>query len=149
MQINYSSGDTKHWNQIKGRIYSKFSKSKVQEFSLTGLYNFISLFLTLAVTADTTNVVSITIVLIAFPFVRRVYDSSFFTQCSVLSDLLPVTKQYNNETSKKYNLIWKGKLAILLLHSELRLSFANIAPYYIDTVCTHSPHSVFHTLVNL
>ena len=110
LQINYSSSDTKHWNQIKGRIYSKFSKSKVQEFSVTGLYNFISLFLTLAVTADTTNV------------------------CSVLSDLLPVTKEYNNETSKKYNLIWKGKLAILLLHGELGLSFANIAPYYIDTV---------------
>ncbi|XP_076654446.1 protein MMS22-like [Halictus rubicundus] len=110
LQINYSSSDTKHWNQIKGRIYSKFSKSKVEEFSVTGLYNFISLFLTLAVTADTTNV------------------------CSVMLDLLPPTKEYNNENNKKYSLIWKGKLAILLLYSELRLNFTSIAPCYIDTV---------------
>ena len=61
----------------------------------------------------------------------------------MLSDLLPVTKEYNNETSKKYNLIWKGKLAILLLHSEFRLSFANIAPYYIDTVCTTYIRQIF------
>ncbi|XP_076234655.1 protein MMS22-like [Calliopsis andreniformis] len=110
LQINYSATDTKHWNQIKGRIYSKFSQSKVQEFSITGLYNFISLFLTLAVTADTTNV------------------------CSVMLDLLPLTKEYNSDNSKKYSLIWKGKLAILLLYNDLKLNFTNIASYYIDTV---------------
>ncbi|XP_033336521.2 protein MMS22-like isoform X1 [Megalopta genalis] len=114
LQINYSSSDTKHWNQIKGRIYSKFSKSKVEEFSVTGLYNFISLFLTLAVTADTTNV------------------------CSVMLDLLPLTKEYNNENSKKYSLIWKGKLVILLLYSELKINFTSIASCYIDTVNTIS-----------
>ncbi|XP_015439046.1 PREDICTED: protein MMS22-like [Dufourea novaeangliae] len=114
LQINYSSSDTKHWNQIKGRIYSKFSKSKVQEFSVTGLYNFISLFLTLAVTADTINV------------------------CSVMLDLLPPTKEYNNDTSKRCSLIWKGKLAILLLYSELNLNFTNVATSYIDTVNTIS-----------
>ncbi|CAK9817611.1 Protein MMS22-like [Anthophora quadrimaculata] len=112
LRISYSNGDTKHWNQIKGRIYSKFSKSKVQEFSISGLYNFISLFLTLAVTVDTANV------------------------CSVMLDLLPLTKEYNNENSKKYNLIWKGKLALLLLYSELKLSFKSIAFIYVDTVNT-------------
>ncbi|XP_012139632.2 protein MMS22-like isoform X2 [Megachile rotundata] len=112
LRINYSNSDTKHWNQIKSRIYSKFSKSKVQEFSITGLYNFISLFLTLAVTADTTNV------------------------CSVMLDLLPVIKEYNSENSKKYSLIWKGKLTILLLYSDLKLNFTNIASTYIDTVNT-------------
>ncbi|XP_053997170.1 protein MMS22-like [Hylaeus anthracinus] len=110
LQINYGNNDTRYWNQIKGRIYSKFSKSKVQVFSLTGLYNFISLFLTLAVTGDTTNV------------------------CSVMLDLLPLTKEYNSENSKKYILIWKGKLAILLLYNDLRLNFGNIASSYIDTV---------------
>lgn len=54
----YNKTDRKYWNQIKGRIYTKFSKSKVEEFSESGLYNFISLFITLAITADTTNVVS-------------------------------------------------------------------------------------------
>ncbi|XP_043263204.1 protein MMS22-like, partial [Colletes gigas] len=110
LQINYSNNDTKYWNQIKGRIYSKFSKSKVQEFSISGLYNFISLFLTLAVTGDTTNV------------------------CSVMLDLLPLTKEYSNENSTKYILVWKGKLTILLLYSDLGLNFNNVAPCYIDTV---------------
>ncbi|KAG9429298.1 protein MMS22-like isoform X1 [Apis mellifera carnica] len=112
LRINYSNNDTKYWNQIKGRIYSKFSKSKVQEFSITGLYNFISLFLTLAVTTDTINV------------------------CSVMLDLLPLTKEYNNENSKKHNLIWKGKLAVLILYNDFRLNLTNIAPLYIDTINT-------------
>nr|XP_031832750.1 protein MMS22-like isoform X2 [Nomia melanderi] len=58
--------------------------------------------------------------------------------CSVMLDLLPPTKEYNNENSKKCSLIWKGKLAILLLYSELRLNFINIASCYIDTVNTIS-----------
>ncbi|OAD54304.1 Protein MMS22-like [Eufriesea mexicana] len=110
LRINYNNSDTKYWNQIKGRIYSKFSKGKVEEFSLSGLYNFISLFLTLAITADTTNV------------------------CSVMLDLLPITKEYNSENSKKHNLIWKGKLAVLLLYNNFKLDLINIAPLYIDTV---------------
>ncbi|XP_033366135.1 protein MMS22-like isoform X2 [Bombus vosnesenskii] len=110
LRINYNNNDTKHWNQIKGRIYSKFSKGKVEEFSTTGLYNFLSLFLTLAVTADTTNV------------------------CSVMLDLLPLSKEYNNENGKKHNLIWKGKLTVLLLYNDLKLNLANIASLYINTV---------------
>lgn len=51
--------DSKYWNQIKGRIYSKFTKSKVEEFSEAGLYNFISLFITLALTTNTSEVVSV------------------------------------------------------------------------------------------
>lgn len=54
----YGKTDPKCWNQIKGRIYTKFSKNKVSEFSESGLYNFISLFFTLAITANITNVVS-------------------------------------------------------------------------------------------
>lgn len=54
----YGTSDPKYWNQIKGRVYTKFSKNKVAEFSESGFYNFISLFITLAITADITNVVS-------------------------------------------------------------------------------------------
>ncbi|XP_046143371.1 protein MMS22-like isoform X3 [Osmia bicornis bicornis] len=112
LRINYSNSDIKHWNQIKSRIYSKFSKSKVQEFTITGLYNFISLFLTLAITADTTNV------------------------CTVMLDLLPAIREYNSENSKKYILIWKGKLTVLLLYNDLKLNLTSIASLYIDTVNT-------------
>jgi hypothetical protein len=58
LQKHYNRTDLKIWNQLKGRIYSRFSQNKIQEFSESGLYNFISLFITLAVTADTMNVVS-------------------------------------------------------------------------------------------
>lgn len=49
-------------------------------------------------------------------------------------DLLPLTKEYNSDNSKKYDLIWKGKLVVLLLYSELKLNFTNIISYYMDTV---------------
>lgn len=49
-------------------------------------------------------------------------------------DLLPLTKEYNNENSKKHNLIWKGKLAVLILYNDFKLNLTNIAPLYIDTV---------------
>lgn len=59
---------------------------------------------------------------------------NFSLQCSVMLDLLPLTKEYNGENSKKYNLIWKGKLALLLLYSDLKLNVTNIASTYVDTV---------------
>lgn len=59
LKKNYDDNNKKYWNQLKGRLYSKFSASKVQEFSIIGLYNFFSLFLTIAITVDTENVVII------------------------------------------------------------------------------------------
>ncbi|KAG7210314.1 hypothetical protein KM043_011855 [Ampulex compressa] len=110
----YSKSDTKHWNQIKSRIFSKYSKSKIQELSLTGLYNFLSLFITLAITADTINV------------------------CSVLLNLLPSIKELNIENDKKTNLIWKGKLVVLLLYNEFKLNISSIACSFTDMVNTIS-----------
>lgn len=49
------------WNQIKGRIFSKFSFNKMASLTEIGLYNFISLFLTLTISADLEEVVSIKI----------------------------------------------------------------------------------------
>lgn len=57
-----------------------------------------------------------------------------FLQCSVMLDLLPLSKEYNNENGKKHNLIWKGKLTVLLLYNDLKLNLANIASLYINTV---------------
>ncbi|EZA59634.1 Protein MMS22-like protein [Ooceraea biroi] len=106
----YGETDPKYWNQIKGRVYTKFSKNKVTEFSESGLYNFISLFITLAITADTTNV------------------------CTTMLDLLPPTHELNNEYNKRCSLIWKGKLACLLLFNERRLSLASIADHFTETI---------------
>lgn len=53
-----NQNDPKYWNQMKGRIFSKLTKGKVETYSIAGMYNFISLFLTLAVTVDTESVVS-------------------------------------------------------------------------------------------
>ncbi|XP_011637201.1 protein MMS22-like isoform X2 [Pogonomyrmex barbatus] len=106
----YGASDLKYWNQIKGRIYTKFSKNKVAEFSDNGLYNFISLFITLAITADITNV------------------------CMTMLDLLPSTHELNYEYNKKYNLIWKGKLVCLLLFNERRLPFDFIIGHFTETI---------------
>ncbi|KYM87553.1 Protein MMS22-like protein [Atta colombica] len=105
----YGTSDPKYWNQIKGRVYTKFSKNKVAEFSESGLYNFISLFITLAITADT-NV------------------------CITMLDLLPSTHELNNDYNKKCNLIWKGKLACLLLFNERKLSVGSIAGHFTETI---------------
>ncbi|XP_011860729.1 PREDICTED: protein MMS22-like isoform X2 [Vollenhovia emeryi] len=106
----YGTLDPKYWNQIKGRVYTKFSKNKVAEFSESGLYNFISLFITLAITADITNV------------------------CTTMLDLLPSTHELNHEYNKKCNLIWKGKLTCLLLFNERRLSLGSIVGHFKDTI---------------
>lgn len=47
----------RYWNQLKGRIYSKFSAAKLSSLNEIGVYHFISLFLTLALTADLQEVV--------------------------------------------------------------------------------------------
>lgn len=46
------------WRQMRGRIYSKFHGRKMSELTPTGLHNTASLFLTLAATTDTLDVVS-------------------------------------------------------------------------------------------
>jgi hypothetical protein len=49
----------RHWQQMKGRIYSKFPPNKLLALAELGLYHFVSLFLTLAVTVDVQEVVSL------------------------------------------------------------------------------------------
>ncbi|XP_066597925.1 protein MMS22-like isoform X2 [Prorops nasuta] len=107
---NYDAQETKYWNQIKSRIYSKFSKNKVQEFSEPGLYNFFSLFFTLAITADTANV------------------------CSVMMDLLPPIQDLKMENHKKYSLIWKSKLIVLLLYNKFKMNFIGVAESFLEMV---------------
>lgn len=58
--LKNTEDNPKHWNQLKGRIYSKFPASKILGLNETGLYHFTSLFITMAVARnDITEVVSI------------------------------------------------------------------------------------------
>ncbi|KAL7294391.1 hypothetical protein TKK_0012396 [Trichogramma kaykai] len=111
LQKYYDQNDLKFWNQIKGRIYSRFSQNKIQDFSECGLYNYISLFITLAITADTSNV------------------------CSTLLSLLPPVLEWADSTGgKKCLLTWKSRLVVLILYHEKNLSLKDIAESYTETV---------------
>ncbi|XP_021371741.1 protein MMS22-like isoform X2 [Mizuhopecten yessoensis] len=50
------SGSNQEWRQIKGRVYSKFHKRRIQELMENGFYNFTCLFLCLGLAADTEDV---------------------------------------------------------------------------------------------
>lgn len=69
---------------MKGRIYSKFPASKVAGLNETGIYHFVSLFITIAVARnDITEVVSTAMVFILLAFVDLfkfdVYKSGIFS----------------------------------------------------------------------
>ncbi|XP_033225230.1 protein MMS22-like [Belonocnema kinseyi] len=108
--LRKNQNDLKYWNQMKGRIFSKLTKGKVQTFSEAGMYNFISLFLTLAVTVDTESV------------------------CSVMLDLLPSISESINVDGKKCNLIWKGQLTVLLLYKEQKINFSGLSDTFTDVI---------------
>ncbi|XP_050538340.1 protein MMS22-like [Daktulosphaira vitifoliae] len=94
--------NSKDWNQIKGRIFSKFSLSKLLSFNDIGFYNFTTLFLTLAtMSSDTSN--------IALKYQH-------------LINLMSEQKLPSNIRS----IYWKGTIAFLILHSKLGIM---ITPY--------------------
>ncbi|XP_046613523.1 protein MMS22-like [Neodiprion virginianus] len=101
--------DPKYWNQIKGRIYSKFTKSKVEEFSVVGLYNFISLFVTLALTTNISQV------------------------CTMMLDLLPSVLAENRDQQSRI-IAWKGELVVFLLFAEQKISFEKICERFLKEV---------------
>ncbi|XP_046741977.1 protein MMS22-like [Diprion similis] len=101
--------DSKCWNQLKGRIYSKFTKSKVEEFSVAGLYNFISLFVTLALTTNTSEV------------------------CTMMLDLLPSVLTENRDQQSRI-IAWKGELVVFLLFAEQKISFEKICGRFLKEV---------------
>ncbi|XP_069707251.1 protein MMS22-like [Phaenicophaeus curvirostris] len=90
------------WKQIKGRIYSKFHRRRMQELTEVGLQNFFNLFLMLAVVAETEDVVS------------RVLDLlDFLTPSSV--------------TISQMALIWRGHFAFLLIYVEKNMDISVLA----------------------
>ncbi|XP_046669510.1 protein MMS22-like isoform X2 [Homalodisca vitripennis] len=93
LHLQRVSGQTQHWNQIRGRIYSKLSPSKMQGLTEVGLYHIASLFLTLAVTADLTEV------------------------CKKLQVLLGALSEPELEGGMR-RLVWRTHLSVCLLAAE-------------------------------
>ncbi|NXP16257.1 MMS22 protein, partial [Scytalopus superciliaris] len=90
------------WKQIKGRIYSKFHRKRMQELTEVGLQNFFNLFLMLAIVAETEDIVS------------RVLDLlDFLTSSSI--------------TVSQRALIWRGHLAFLLIYVEKNMDISVLA----------------------
>ncbi|KAM6405827.1 protein MMS22-like [Pluvialis apricaria] len=90
------------WKQIKGRIYSKFHRRRMQELTEVGLQNFFSLFLMLAIVAETEDIVS------------RVLDLlDFLTPSSI--------------TVSHRALIWRGHFAFLLIYVEKNMDISVLA----------------------
>lgn len=113
LKAGCEKGDVKHWQQVKGRIYSKFTKAKLQEFSESALINFITLFLTLATT--TADIVNVT---------------------EIMWDLLPDVTNVEVENPRRVLLSWKGHLAILLVYKENNLHLEPISNKIINIVNT-------------
>ncbi|XP_068867204.1 protein MMS22-like isoform X2 [Aphelocoma coerulescens] len=90
------------WKQIKGRIYSKFHRKRMQELTEVGLQNFFNLFLMLAVVVETEDIVS------------RVLDLlDFLTPSSI--------------TMSRRALIWRGHFAFLLIYVEKSMDISALA----------------------
>ncbi|NXD13082.1 MMS22 protein, partial [Nothocercus nigrocapillus] len=90
------------WKQVKGRIYSKFHRKRMQELTEVGLQNFFNLFLMLATVAETEDIVS------------RVLDLlDFLTPSSV--------------TVSQRALIWRGQFAFLLIYVEKNMDISVLA----------------------
>ncbi|KAK0098257.1 hypothetical protein PV326_010156 [Microctonus aethiopoides] len=110
LKRGHESKDNKFWHQVKGRICSKFTKNKVKDFSESALINFISLFLTLAITTDAENV------------------------SAIMQDLLPPVQDSDLESTRCALLSWKGKLSILLVYVDNKLQLAPVSEKIIQTV---------------
>ncbi|XP_066035617.1 protein MMS22-like isoform X1 [Chamaea fasciata] len=90
------------WKQIKGRIYSKFHRKRMQELTEVGLQNFFNLFLMLAIVVETEDIVS------------RVLDLlDFLTPSSI--------------TMSRRALIWRGHFAFLLIYVEKNMDISALA----------------------
>ncbi|XP_062429063.1 protein MMS22-like [Rhea pennata] len=90
------------WKQIKGRIYSRFHRKRMQELTEVGLQNFFNLFLMLAIVAETEDIAS------------RVLDLlDFLTPSSV--------------TVSQRALIWRGQFAFLLIYVEKNMDISVLA----------------------
>ncbi|XP_065225939.1 protein MMS22-like [Planococcus citri] len=97
------------WNQLKGRIYSKFSAAKLATLNETGLYHFIALFITLAMTADLQEV---------------------STKLQSFLKLLPL----DSLDHKRLQLVWKVHISLVLLFAERNQDISGVSNSLLDMV---------------
>lgn len=109
--IKYNSKD---WNQIKGRIFSKFSPSKLMSFNEVGFYNFTTLFLTLSIMSDDTSQIAL----------------KYQHLIKLISE-----QKLDPNTRSTY---WKGTVAFLILHSQQNVSITAYGTALLDTLNTTS-----------
>uniref|UniRef100_A0A4X2KAZ2 Protein MMS22-like n=1 Tax=Vombatus ursinus TaxID=29139 RepID=A0A4X2KAZ2_VOMUR len=102
MKKAVATNETHPWNQIKGRIYSKFHQKRMEELTEVGLQNFFKLFLVLATVAKLEDVVS------------RVLD--------LLDFLRP-----GSITPSQRALVWKGQMAFILMYVQRNLDVGVLA----------------------
>ncbi|XP_041461702.1 protein MMS22-like, partial [Lytechinus variegatus] len=96
------ANNTQAWKQFQGRLYSKFHSRTMQELGDTGLQHFFDLFLTLALMVDLSSLT------------MRVLD---------FVDLVPVS----NVNISRRLLIWRGLLALCLIHEERQFDLELVA----------------------
>uniref|UniRef100_A0A8D2FXU9 Protein MMS22-like n=1 Tax=Theropithecus gelada TaxID=9565 RepID=A0A8D2FXU9_THEGE len=89
------------WKQVKGRIYSKFHRKRMEELTEVGLQNFFSLFLLLAAVAEVEDV------------------------ASHVLDLLNFLKPAFIRSQRA--LIWKGHMAFLLMYAQKNVDIGVLA----------------------
>ncbi|XP_036395737.1 protein MMS22-like [Megalops cyprinoides] len=99
LHLSQDSTDNAPWRQIKGRVYSKFHQRRMKELSEGGLSNFLLLFLVLARAGELEDVAA--------------------RACELLALLPPPPLP-----AALRALVWRGRLALLLLFLERGLDVA-------------------------
>ncbi|XP_050425464.1 protein MMS22-like [Adelges cooleyi] len=102
LHLKMITHNSKDWNQIKGRVFSKFSQSKLASFNEMGFYNFTTLFLTLAIMSSDTSQIALK-----------------------YQHLINLITEQKLESSIRLT-YWKGTVAFLILHSQRSIT---ITPY--------------------
>ncbi|XP_025409386.1 protein MMS22-like, partial [Sipha flava] len=114
LHLQNTKYNSKDWNQLKGRIFSKFSPSKLLSFNDIGFYNFTTLFLTLAIMSNDTSQIAL--------------------KYQHLVKLISEQKLEPNIRST----YWKGTVALLILHSQSKTSMTAYGMALSDTLNTTS-----------
>ncbi|XP_076043239.1 protein MMS22-like [Oratosquilla oratoria] len=110
-----ASQGEKEWRQLKGRVFSKFSQSKIKALSATGLHNAITLYLTLAHSTD-------------------ILDLS-----TKMTSLLNLENDFDSQSFSKLFILLRGHIALVLLLVEKGCDIAPLAPN-IKNLITYGCH---------
>ncbi|XP_044002538.1 protein MMS22-like [Aphidius gifuensis] len=111
LKKSWDKKDMRIWTQLEGRILTKFQKKKLEISSESKIFNFISLFLTLAVTTDTKRI------------------------CTAMLNLVPsVVDETSLENPRRSLLNFKSQLACLILYADKRINLQDIAEQILKTI---------------